>query len=110
MRLAVLLGLVCGLLAGCGDRLKRDRMSFDGQVYRSSAKKADDDRRNFVVQVRPVSASFAGAQQAGQFEGTVYCVENYGSSAIDWQIGPDQEPDSYAIENDTLVLRGTCTE
>lgn len=99
--------ICCGLImAGCTSR--EDRFAFDGQYFRSSASRVDGDRQQIAITVRPVSASFEGALQAGRYEATRYCVENYGNSAVDWVVGPDQEPGTYRIENDTLVLRGAC--
>lgn len=106
VRTVVILGLIAALVAGCGSR--RDRIAFDGQFFRSNASRVDGDRQQIVVTVRPVSASFAGALDAGRYEATRYCIANYGNSAVDWVLGPDQEPSTYRIENDTLVLRGAC--
>lgn len=106
IRAAVVLGLIAGLVAGCGAR--EDRIAFDGQFFRSSISRVDGDRQQFAVSVRPVSASLEGALEAGRYEVTQYCVRNYGTSRADWLVGPDQDPGTYRIENDELVLRGTC--
>ncbi|MFC3117986.1 DUF5333 family protein [Jhaorihella thermophila] len=36
--------------------------------------------------------------QAGAYEATRYCIENYGSSRILWEIGPETEPQNLPIE------------
>jgi len=106
MRSVVLLSLCAVILAGCNAR--KDQLAFDGQYFRSSVARVDKDRQQMVISVKPVSASFEGALEAGRHEATKYCVLNFGSSAIDWILGPDEEADAYTIQNDTLTLRGTC--
>lgn len=104
-------GVVCLIVllafAGC-ENARKDRLSFDGQYFRSKASKVDGDRREVQVSVRPASASIEGAQEAGRYEATKYCVENYGNSVVDWVVGPDDDPASYVLDGDTLVLRGAC--
>lgn len=106
IRAVVVVGLILALLASCGNR--RDRVAFDGQFFSSKASRVDGDRQQITVSVRPVSASLEGALAAGRYESTRYCIDNYGNSAVDWVVGPDQDPNTYRIENDTLVLRGAC--
>ena len=99
---------LCGALAACGG-LRKDQIAFDGQVFRTNAKPVErGDRQTFAVTVRPVSASLAGALEAGRHEGKKYCIETYGNSVIVWTRGPDDDPSSYVIDRDTLVLQGTC--
>lgn len=107
IRVAVVLGLIAALLTGCGQQ-RQERFAFDGQYFRANSSRVDGDRRQFTIAVRPVSASLEGAVEAGRYESTRYCIENYGNSAVDWVVGPDQELGTYRIENDTLVLRGAC--
>lgn len=108
MKTALTLLAITAVLAGCEQR--KDKLSFDGVVFRSKASKVDKDPKEMVVSVKPVSASFSGALQAGEYEATRYCVLNFGSSEIDWIVGPHQDEGSYAVENDTLMLRGNCDE
>lgn len=107
MMRAITLLTLCAALAACGN-VRKDKLSFDGQYFRSKASKIDGDRRNFTVQVRPATLSVEGAQEAGRFEATKYCIENYGNSRVDWLVGPDDDPSSYVIEGDSLTLQGTC--
>ncbi len=106
IRAVVGLSLIAALVAGCGGR--QDRFAFDGQYFRSKAARVEGDRRQFIISVRPASASLEGAVEAGRYESTKYCIENYGNSAVDWVVGPDQDLGTYRIENDTLLLRGAC--
>jgi hypothetical protein len=106
---AAILPLLCGAtLAGCGNR--QAEHAFDGQYFRARAAKVGGDVAQIEVSVRPVSVSFRGALEAGRYEATRYCVTTFGNSEIDWLVGPDQAPQSYVIDNDTLVLRGICEE
>ncbi len=106
-RLLLTLAL-CGVLAACAD-IGKDDIAFDGQFFRSTAKHVDRaDRQAFTVNVRPASASLAGALEAGRHEGKKYCIETFGNSVIDWTRGPDDDPSSHVFEGDTLVLQGTC--
>ncbi|WP_299725153.1 hypothetical protein [uncultured Tateyamaria sp.] len=110
-RPALLLGLMLIavlLLSACNGR-KADRIAFDGQFFRASAKKVDKQRLDFEVTVRPVSASLEGARAAGAYEATRYCVGNFGTSDIDWTDGPDGEDGTLRISNDRLLLTGTCS-
>ena len=108
LRGGLILCVSAALLVACGNRRDGD-IPFDGQYFRATAKKVDRTREDFTVTVRPVSASFEGALQAGEYEATKYCVLTFGSSDIDWEVGPDLDPEAYAIDGDQLQLSGTCT-
>ena len=102
-----LIGALVGIQA-CSNR-NEDRLAFDGQLFRSSASHIDRNQRDvFEVRVRPFSASAEGALEAGRYEGTQYCIERYGTSDIDWSVGPESDDAALVIDGDTLVLTGTC--
>ena len=96
------------LLTACSGERRADRIPFDGQYFRTDSKKLDQQRKNFEVTVRPVSASLNGALEAGLHEGTRYCIGNFGTSDIRWVTGPESENGAVPISNDRLVLQGTC--
>ncbi|MGR3803574.1 hypothetical protein [Marinibacterium profundimaris] len=106
--------LCCALVAvtvtgGCSSGFfsSREAVLFDGIDFRRKAKTPDrNDRKSFQVTVRPVSASMSAARRAGKYEGTSYCINNFGNSDIKWQIGPEAEV--VPVENDTLTLVGRC--
>lgn len=108
MRAAMTLILIAATLAGCAS-FREERQTFDGQVYRAKAKKTGDDRANFVAEIGPVSSSLSGAREAGRYEGTRYCIENYGTSKIRWTVGPDTDPAQLVVQNDKLTFQGRCT-
>lgn len=106
---AGLTGLV--LISACGTiTSSEDRVLFDGQFFRAKAKAVDKkvSPTDFTVVVNNVSSSLDGAREAGRFEGTKYCVQNFGSSRITWKVGPDSEPQNLRVSDDKLTLAGTC--
>ena len=105
-RAALALALV--LLAACTSR--EDRVLFGGHYFRAKAEAVDrrGDRTRFRVTVPDVAVSLEDAVQAGAYEATRYCIANYGSSRILWEIGPDTEPRQLPIEKGRLTLQGTC--
>ncbi|TDK43232.1 hypothetical protein E1832_17430 [Antarcticimicrobium luteum] len=107
-------GAVCAALClltlgGCTGN-KDKQLRFDGHQYRTKAKPADRKMSiaAFTVEVKNVSQSLKGARAAGEYAGVRYCVTNYGSSRIDWDIGPETDPGTLMIDRDTLTFRGTC--
>ena len=94
------------LLVGCQD--PEDRIAFDGQYFKSKLSKVDKQRDQFLVEVSPASASLDGAREAGRYEGTKYCIEQYGTSSIAWVYGPDAKDGTLRVENDKLQFRGAC--
>ncbi|WP_299625608.1 hypothetical protein [uncultured Tateyamaria sp.] len=96
------------LLTACAER-RADKVAFDGVFFRSTASKVDKQRDVFEVTVSPASSSIEGAREAGRYEATRYCIENFGTSAVDWTEGPDAEDGTLRIANDRLILTGTCT-
>ena len=103
----VIFGCVAvALLAGCNSR--QDRFAFDGKYFRANVSKVDRQRDVFTVTVRNVSQSLDGAREAGRYEATKYCIKNYGSSDIEWVVGPDTPPQNLRIVDDSLTFQGAC--
>lgn len=98
--------LCAGLIAGCTS--SEDRILFDGHFYNAKLRKVERQLDQFVVTVRPVSKSLAGAREAGRYEATSHCINLFGSSDIIWAAGPDAPEDQLNIEKDTLTLQGRC--
>ncbi|CAD0183515.1 hypothetical protein RUESEDTHA_00385 [Ruegeria sp. THAF57] len=99
------------LVASCGlVTPSSDRVVFDGQYFRAKAKVVDKKTAptDFTVVVNGVSASLDGAREAGRYEGTKFCIAKYGSSRIDWKVGPDTEPQNLRITDDKLTFAGKC--
>ena len=106
-KIVVVLAVAGPTLQACGDP-RETQFAFDGQFFRSAARKVEDDRQVFDVTVSPVSASLDGARAAARYEATRYCVETFGNSSVIWQSDPDAPVEALGIENDTLILRGMC--
>lgn len=101
--------VLCALaLCGCTD--SKNRIAFDGHYFRTKVAKVDGQREVFSVSVRDVSQSFEGARAAALHAGNAYCVGTYGSSKIDWAVGPDTPASALRLTDDTLVYSGTCPE
>ncbi|MFK7875131.1 MAG: hypothetical protein AB8B71_05040 [Paracoccaceae bacterium] len=107
MKHLLVLGAVGLVLVGCA---RPDRIAFDGEFFRSSVKKVDGSRAEFLVSSSPFSASPSGALDAARYEATRHCIKNFGNSKILWVTSPDNDPESYDVSNDTLVLQGSCEE
>ena len=82
--------------------------AFDGLTFRAKLSKVDKQRDQFLVTVYKTSQSLAGAREAGRYEATKYCINQYGTSDIAWMSGPDVEDGGLTITNDELQLRGAC--
>ncbi|MTI01855.1 MULTISPECIES: hypothetical protein [Alphaproteobacteria] len=97
------------LVASCG-KSKSERVLFDGQAFRAKASYVDKkvSRADFTVTINGVSASLDGAREAGRYEGTRFCIQNFGTSKIVWKVGPETEPQNLRIDNDKLTFAGTC--
>jgi len=95
----------CGIVTPSEDQVR-----FDGQIFRAKVKPVDKKASptEFTVVVNGVSASLDGAREAGRFEGTKFCVQNFGSSRINWKVGPDTEPQNLRISDDKLTFAGAC--
>ena len=106
-----LIGITLGaalMLTACGP--DDDDLLFDGKFYRTKVKSERGNRDDFIVTASPVAQSLLGAREAARHAAISYCIERYGSSDIDWVVGPDDEDDALPIDKDTLTLQGTCPE
>ncbi|MDA7426609.1 hypothetical protein [Thalassococcus lentus] len=99
-------------LAGC-ERLglvKRGT-TIENNVYRGSAKAENRKERDyFIATAGPVSTSLDGAIQAAAHQGVQHCIKYYGTSEIEWTVGPDTDADALAVDNDKITLMGRCID
>lgn len=95
------------LLSGCGDRA--ERVTFGGNYYPAKSSGNSQDRRAFTASVSRASNGMAGAQQAALHEATRYCLQNFGTSDIDWSGVPEgaQIP-AYARAGNRVSVTGRC--
>lgn len=100
--------LIAGTLGGCerAGFFKSNAPTFDGQRFRGAVKSDRKDRQDFTVTINQVSKSAEGAVGAARYKATQHCIQYFGTSDIDWSVGPDSTP--LPVVNDTLTLRGSC--
>ena len=103
-----LTGAMVVLVAGCSD--PADRILFDGKYFPTKVSKVDRQRDEITVTVKNVAQSPEGALAAGRYAAVAYCVGTYGSSDIDWAVGPDTDPGQIRIVDNTMTFRGTCPQ
>lgn len=94
------------VLSACQPQAKR--VYFNGNYYPSKARADKQDRKNFEVSVRRADQGLDGAREAGRYEGTQYCLKNFGTSDIAWSIGPESEDEVLVLSGGSLILRGAC--
>ncbi|CUH80297.1 hypothetical protein [Tropicibacter naphthalenivorans] len=112
LRIAIMVALALSV-TGCSKiGIKRaPGVLFDGQKFRASAKSTTrSDRQHFVASVKGVSKSFDGAVEAAEYQGTRHCLKYYGTSDIDWDVGPDTPREALVVDNDTLTFLGMCRD
>ncbi|WP_372571386.1 hypothetical protein [Ruegeria jejuensis] len=100
---------LAGALAACGQS-EKDQILFDGQAFRTKASAVDKrrTRAEFTVTIDDVTRSLDGAREAGRYQGTRYCIENYGNSDIKWAVGPDTDPAQLRVVDGRLTFQGIC--
>ena len=104
-------GIVCLLaatlvLSACGNR-KEDQVAFNGIYFSSKADRVSkEERDHFRVQVKKATQDLGAAREAGRYAATRYCIEQYGTSSIEWVIGPDSE--SIVPVDGVIQLEGYC--
>ena len=108
----VLAGLICAVVVttGCSGQKRENRMLFNGYYFPVKAKAIDKkvSLADFTVTVDKASQSPDDAREAGRHGGTVYCIANYGTSEIEWSLGPDSDPAQLRIVDDKFTFSGTC--
>lgn len=103
--------LLATLLVGCGGQSSGGQgPRFDGQTFRGSAKPVQGDRAEFVATARQPSKSITGATQAAAYQGKQYCINTFGTSDIDWIVGPDTPTSQLPVSESSLTLTGRCRD
>ena len=96
------------VLLGCSNPfdLEENKISFDGHYFSSKITQNKIDNRYFGLKVRRASRSLSGARDAGRYEATRFCIKSFGTSDIEWVLGPDDE--NVGLTGKTLKLSGKC--
>ncbi len=104
----VLVACLIAVLAVSACTKKENRVLFNGLYYPSKAKSASDNRQGFAVTVKRATKGLDGAREAGRYEGTRYCLKNFGTSEIKWAQGPDADNGTLNLSGSSLKLTGSC--
>lgn len=102
--------LFVGALALAGCDKKKEWEPFEGIYFKAKASPVDkkETLAVFTATVWKVSQSLDGARQAVAYEGTKYCIAKYGTSKIDWTVGPDTPVENLTVVDDKLTYSGRC--
>lgn len=103
-------GVVC-LLAGLGLAAcsESNPQLFDGIAFQTDVNSSRKARRDFTVSINPAAASLEGAREAARWESARHCIKYYGSSDVDWSVGPETDYGQIAISDGKAVFAGRCT-
>ncbi|SLN44793.1 hypothetical protein PSA7680_02273 [Pseudoruegeria aquimaris] len=107
-------GAICGaalvaavaLLSACSNAPKQ---TYDGVAFKTKLSSERKARREFAVRVSPAAASVEGAKEAARHEAVRHCIKYYGSSDIDWRVGPDTPLGQLSIIEGAITFAGSCT-
>jgi len=114
MRVAVLCVLSLTMVAGCGtakrlvDSSRSNRVLFEEMYFPARLTSNREDRMSFTATVSRVDQGLIPAREAGRFEATKYCIEQFGRSDVVWSAGPDVEDSELQLVNGQLILEGRC--
>ena len=107
MRIAIAMLVAVLMLGACTE--KTARVYFDGKYYPAKAKhQSRDDRKVFTATVRRAAQGLDGARSAALHAGTKYCIENFGTSKINWVTGPDADQSVIVSSGGNVVVSGEC--
>lgn len=93
------------MLGGCAQNGEND---FVGSEYRSKSWPVKGDRQAFVVVVSGAGADGSAPREAARYRATQYCLGNFGTSDIDWTVGPETSSDGLRRWRGGLVFYGRC--
>ena len=95
-------------VTGCVN--KENRVTYDGQYFRTKVSKVEKQRDIFVVTVKDPGKSFEGARASAHHVATAYCVSNFGTSEIIWVVDPLNKEVPLRIEGKELSFQGKCPQ
>lgn len=96
---------VLALMAACSNKPKQ---LYDGVGFKTKVSSERKARRDFTVRVSPAASSLEGAKEAARHEGVRHCIKYYGSSDIDWRVGPDTPLGQLSIVEGGITFAGRC--
>ena len=92
-------------LGGCTEGGEND---FVGSEYRSKSWPVKGDRQAFLVVVSGAEAGSSAPREAARYRATQYCLGNFGTSDIDWTVGPETPDEGQRRWRGGLVFYGRC--
>jgi len=99
-------------LSACSKRGENNmfgnRQAYDGVYFRAKVDKNRDNRAAFTVSVRDAGKTLTGAREAARHRANEYCIRQFGSSALTWDVSPDVEDTALPLVNGDLILSGEC--
>ena len=107
LRIAAALAALAAVsvLGGCAQDSEND---FAGSEYRSKSWPVKGDRQAFVVVVSGAGEGGSAPREAARYRATQYCLGNFGTSDIDWTVGPETPRDALRRWRGGLVFYGRC--
>jgi hypothetical protein len=82
---------------------------FDGNYYPAKSRGEKSDPRVFTASAGRAGRGIEGAQKAAVHEATRYCIEKFGTSAIEWSPRREgQEGPVFTRSGDRVSVAGTC--
>lgn len=112
MRGAIVISLVAlTALAACskkGGNTFGNRIEFDGVYFRTKLDRDRDVPKQFTVSVRDAAKTLTGAREAARHKANEYCIRQFGSSELTWDVSPDVEDAALPLVDGALVLSGEC--
>ncbi len=105
MRLPIIISLAF-VVSACGEAWQDNRIPFGGIIFAYSVDAYPDKPEDFRIVIKNAVQNVDASREAGQYEGTKYCVETFGTSDIEWGQGPEADP---TIIKGNLHLNGSCS-
>jgi hypothetical protein len=92
-------------VSACGEKYFDNRIAFGGILFDGRVTQSETDPKSFDLVIRNAVQNVDAARDAARYEGTKFCIEQFGTSDIDWAHGPEDAPQ---MSDGHLLLNGSC--
>ncbi len=107
MMIRSLILLTCAALALTACNKRKDAVLFEGLYFPAKTQRVSKEARDhFTVSVKDANQNLNAAREAGRYEGIKYCINEYGTSKIDWAVGPETE--TIIPVDSEIQFQGVC--